>query len=298
MYQGCKKKLDLEQESRRIVRANMRLLARLFLAFKEHNTMSKNAESMFERKHFENLEMAIEEVSTREHEDEEQQLKYGMKYKIYYLLKNSAEILKAYHRTNMADQKASEINHLLEVLKFHHNSIFGNATYAINKARAERLTAPERLPLEDDVQCLRDYICKGIQNMTATEQVDYVTLRDLLCARLTLFKARRGNEAGRMKVSHWMDAKSRRWLDSAQLEDLDALEKQVVEESLICYMRGKNGKQVPVIIPSDCVSGMQMLADPSLRKAIGTSSCLRLLDSRRTILKGGIVLAACALLQE
>lgn len=272
-FQACKKKVDLEQESRRTVRAEMRLLAKLYLEFKEEEGApeSTNAAVMFNRRHFSILERAIESISTRS--DQDGSLKYGTKYKLYYILRNSALIMKATYLTRQEDDSAQEVDYFMDVLKLNQNSILGEASYEINKARSEKLRMPEQIASEDDVKIFRDFICHKIEKLTGnvSDVESFIPLRNALCARLTLYNARRGNEATRMKLSHWQDAISQRWCNEVKKDELDQLEKRLLSDNMICYIRGKGGKQVPVIIPADCVKGLKILADPSIRNQVGVS---------------------------
>ena len=275
LYDNIKRKVDLEQESRRSVMADMRLLGRLYIAFRDHQP-STSAACLFARNNFETLELAIQEITCNQRQtDREEPIKYGTKYKIYYLLRNSAMILKGTHRSKLNDAAAQEIDYFLEILKLNHSSIFGDATYAINKTRSEKLRTPEQMPEERDVAVLRNHIKHQIQQQTSMSSlttVNFVNLRNALCARLTLFNGRRGNEASRMTLDHWRDAKSKRWLHDEQIQELDFLETKLVEDHLICFLRGKGGKQVPVLIPSDCRDGMEKLCDPETRRASGVDN--------------------------
>jgi len=100
---------------------------------------------------------------------------------------------------------------------------------------------------------------------------NFTQLRDALCARLTLFNARRGNEATRMTVKHWHDAIQKRWIKKNYLHELDELERKLTETHLITYIRGKGNKDVPVIIPTDCIEGMKALADMQRRQEAGVA---------------------------
>jgi hypothetical protein len=275
LYMGTKKKVDMEQETRRRVMSEMRLLARVFLAFNQQDGTSgaQDASAMFQRQHFDMLEKAVEEVTTKDDAQDGSDLKYGIKYRLYYILRNSAMILKGLYRRKMEDQAASDIDHFLEILKGESNVFFGDATYAITKARSEKLRVPERLPEEEDMVKLRCLMLKKLKALAERNfpAAQFPELRDALCARLTLFNARRGNEATRMTVQQCDDAISKRWIKENVLEDLDEFEKMLAKTSLITYIRGKCNKQVPVIIPSDCIEGLIALADPKRRQEAGVS---------------------------
>jgi hypothetical protein len=98
---------------------------------------------------------------------------------------------------------------------------------------------------------------------------DYIALRDALCARLTLFNGRRGNEITTMRISHFKDATSRRWV---QQDPIQSGDENFLKRFLITYIPGKGNRMVPVIIPQDVVEGMQIIIDSDRRREVGVSS--------------------------
>ena len=59
---------------------------------------------------------------------------------------------------------------------------------------------------------------------------DYIELRNLVCARLTMFNARRGGEPARMTLQEWLDADSEAWIDKDLVENIsDPFEQDLLE---------------------------------------------------------------------
>ncbi|KAJ8048441.1 hypothetical protein HOLleu_00761 [Holothuria leucospilota] len=115
---------------------------------------------------------------------------------LYYLIKKACKIIKATHLVG-EDDEASEIDKFVAVLELNHDFIFGDATYQINNNRQRNLRKPAALPLEDDVNKLRNFTLENIASLTSDSFIvwdshNFKKLRGLTVSRLTLFNARRG----------------------------------------------------------------------------------------------------------
>jgi len=95
----------------------------------------------------------------------------------------------------------------VRLIKFNDEDIFGDAMYAINLGRQEKLRMPEQKAQEIDVTMLSQYINQTISRVSSEYNFigkhEYIELRDSICARLTLFNARRGGELSRLKLSNY-----------------------------------------------------------------------------------------------
>ncbi|XP_048237302.1 uncharacterized protein LOC125372177 [Haliotis rufescens] len=78
---------------------------------------------------------------------------------------------------------------------------------------------------------------------------EYVTLRDAVCCRITLFNARRGGEPSRLKVTNLDDAVAKRWIDDSRMEQLETREKKLFSEIMVACQAGKGNHLVPVLGP-------------------------------------------------
>ena len=270
LFQKNFRKVDKLQETRKSVMSDMRLLGKLFLAFKsgqEDSTLD-----MFKRTNFKRLEAAIEEITI----SEKKELKYGVKHKLYYLIKNAGGIIMAENLAKGDDSLSSEVEKFLHLLKLNQNVIFGDAAYEINKSRQTKLRMPEQQASEEDVRKIRDLSLARIQtlsdNFAITDKHSFVQLRDALVCRITLFNARRGGEPCRLKLSAWHDALSNRWVNKSQVEELMAEEKELFKDMLVAYQPGKGNHLVPVLFPKDCIKGMEIMTDKDIRKEVGVNT--------------------------
>lgn len=269
-FQKSKKKVDKVMECRKSVMQDMRLLATLYKAFKEY-VPSITSEEMFHRSNFDHLEQAIEDTTTRE----EGKLKHGVKHSLLYLIRTVVDILIGNHAKDGNDDRVDELQKFLYVYNLHVDRIFGDAVYAINLNRQEKLRMPEQQADEGQVDKLRNHLIHVIEETTSEYtmigQHEFVSLRDSLCSRLTLFNARRGGEPSRLKLSHFVDAVSKRWINKAKVLELPEWERRLCDELLIAYQPGKGNHLVPVLIPSDCLKGLDIISNTDTREIAGVS---------------------------
>ncbi|XP_067668551.1 uncharacterized protein [Haliotis asinina] len=268
LFQKNLRKIEKTMETRKSVMNDMRLLSRLLIAFQEKSHKQMTAEDMFRRRNFAILEQAIEEVTTNEG-----RLKYGLKNSLFYLLRQSANILMLQAFGEEEDGRASDIEKFIHLLDLNQNVLFGDAAYSINKSRQERLRMPEQHAKEEEVTKLRNHTLSVIKRLMSEYEIigrnEYVTLRDSVCCRITLFNARRGGEPSRLKISNLEDAFANRWIDDSRIEQLEPWEKELFSEMLVAYQTGKGNHLVPVLIPRDCVSALSILTDKDKRKEVG-----------------------------
>ncbi|WAR20331.1 hypothetical protein MAR_002169 [Mya arenaria] len=175
----------------------------------------------------------------------------------------SVDYLVGHHNINRNDKKVVELEKFIKTLEFHKDIVFGDAAYAIELNRLERLRVPENRLIDEDVEALRNHTLQVIKKITSTFTFigvhEYILLRDALCSRLTLYNARRGGEPSRLKISNFIEAKNKRWIDSNKVDSLPEWEKKLFQNHLITYQPGKGTHLVPVLIPQDCVDGLDIL---------------------------------------
>ncbi|GFR91066.1 histone-lysine N-methyltransferase SETD8-A [Elysia marginata] len=113
------------------------------------------------------------------------------------------------------------------------------------ESRRNVLRKPGDMPLEKDVQILRNFIISEMKGMVQEgDQVwdkhRFIRLRNLICTRLTLFNARRGGEPARMLLSDWTDAEENAWIDPQPVQNVsDPLEKSLLNQFKLVYQSGK-----------------------------------------------------------
>lgn len=65
----------------------------------------------------------------------------------------------------------------------------------LNLKKQNELRRPGNLPLEEDIKTLRNYILKTIKDCCSNEEInesEYISLRNAVCCRLTMFNGRYG----------------------------------------------------------------------------------------------------------
>ena len=259
--------------------SDMRRLATLYGLFKEQHKADgksslvyKNASDMFQRSNFSVLSEAINVYTTREGGV---RIKSGLKMGLYYLLKRSCKIVKSTFLVEGKDDSAAEIDKFTSVLELNHEFIFGDATYQINKSRQIKLRKPASLPIEKDIEQLREYTMNTVAGIIQDKYIiwdshNFSKLRDLTVSRLTLFNARRGGEPSRLTIDEWKEADNNSWIDKQRAEMLsDPLDKCLLENMKITYQTGKGNHLVPVLFPMDTTDAMRILADMEIRSLAG-----------------------------
>ena len=263
LFRKDKTKVEKTDEVRKSVMSDMRLLARLYISLKRRVPLANGISSIFVKANWDSLVDSIEELTLNE---DTGRLKYGLKNSLYYVLLKAAEILEGKALTKESDEAAT-YSAFKVILKHHQNLVFSDAKYHINQSRQERLRLPERLPDQEDLAKLRklnlETIAKLSEDMeTAAE--NYPQLRDALVCRLTLFNARRGGEAARMHVKDWLER--HRWFSSANIEKLKS---SSLKDLQLVYVTGKGTHKVSIMVPVDCIRGLDLLANEEFRCMIG-----------------------------
>ncbi|XP_065665784.1 uncharacterized protein LOC136087250 [Hydra vulgaris] len=223
LYEKVRRKLSKKSEVQNSVRNDMRRLSHLYSHFKNYDVkpIYCNAADMFLRQNFSSLKLAIEVYTDTYSENQ----KSGLKAALYYLISSSAKKCIGNFLAQDNDDSAKSISDFLVLLQLGKKEIFGDATYDLNERRNISLKKPSKLPIESDVQMIRDYsisIMKKYKedNFVLWDLHAYVELRDAACTRLVLFNGRRGGEPARLLLRKWFEAAKDAWLDKQRAEDL------------------------------------------------------------------------------
>ena len=195
---------------------------------------------MFRREKFVALNESIEEFTSLG----SGRVKTELKIRLFYLIKASVKIVKANFLIKNQDKDARNIDNFMCVLELLKETVFSDAVYQNNKDKSIRLRKPVAFTLEADVRKFRTYTLLQIQKIV--ENVfefftlhRYITLRNLICARLTLFNGRQGGEPPRLFLSELKDANDSNWITPEQLDSLDDMEKKLAKNTKIIYQSGK-----------------------------------------------------------
>jgi hypothetical protein len=284
LYLKVKSRKDKKVEVKRSVMADMRRLGHVYSHFRniaqQHNgntsadNFSVSVLDMFRRQYFNILEEACAAYTAAD-ESSDGKDKSGLQLALYYLLVKAAKIVKVFYLVNNDSIKSTETGEFLDVLHFSKDTMIGGAIYNTNKNRNTKLRRVDNLPNSTDVSKLKTHMCSRMQQLLDDKFLlwsanEYVELRDLACARLTLFNARRGGEPARLLVSDWTDACNKVWFDKNRIQAMPPDEKELMEKSFVMYQTGKGVNHlVPVIVPEDTVQALKKLTDATLRSQCG-----------------------------
>lgn len=167
------------------------------------------------------------------------------------------------------------MNDFLTVLGLFKEFVLGYASCHINRAWQINLRKPEKLPIEDDVKLLRATILESIEKVTSDiytliDKRLYMELHNAICVRLTIYNGWQEGEPARLSIEEFQDAISDKWIDKQRSQNLDTLDKALLDKIKIGYQGGKeNNDLVSVFIPKDYIKGMHVLCDPQIRTDVG-----------------------------
>lgn len=258
--------------SRDSVRRQMRSLAHLYAVFLNYEGIEmqySNARDMFTTKNFGKLREAIK-VYCQNGDD----LKAGLKHNLHFTLIAAAKILKAIAYTQDEVGESKVFEKFLSVIDLYKDVIFGDAALKLKRNVDTKIRKPQELPLEAEVTTFRDYTQKNITtlmrnpNKTAT----FITLRNTICARLTLFNGRRGGEPARLTIKDLKNGLHDKWIDHQRVDWLDDVEKKLLDQMKITHFPGKNNKLVPLFFPRDTIEPLWQLIDSNVRESNGIPS--------------------------
>ena len=247
------------------VRKDMRYLGHCYMHFlnsEPSKLIYNNSKDMFLIENFKSLSDAIDKYC-----GEGKNLKAGLKHGLQYSLISAAKTLKAIAYTQQKDNEAIQIEKFQSVFKLWEDTIFGDSELKLQSTADKKAKKPAELPVEKDLSTLRDHLASVIQKGSSGDITSecYIPLRNAICARLTLYNARRGGEPARISEEDLREGLNDSWLP------VDDLEKSLMSASKITYITGKRHKLVPLIIPRDVIKGLEILIDPIRRANVSIS---------------------------
>ena len=257
------------------VRADMRQLANLYTTFITRNPPElryNHSVDMLHPNNFNTLKEAINKNCTNSSE-----MKPGLKLSFYYLLLSWGRQFEGIMIEKQLDQEAESLRKFLVLIQRSEKTFFRGARSKLLVNKQRTLRKPEELPLESDLLQIRQFVVNTINEISSplnfVDFEKYVTLRNAVCCRLTLFNARRGGEPARLLLNEWDEGLKDAWIDKQFLKSLDEVEKKLVDNITICYQTGKGGKTlVPVLIPKDTIQTINIVCNKQIRKAVGISN--------------------------
>ncbi len=250
------------------VRTDMRRIAGIKEELESIVGCHIDTRDMFRRKYLDELKDAIENFCRGE---ESGSIKAGLKYAIQFLLKRAADALKAKMYKEEKDEEAEDIRKWVEVFSGERNIMFGDAIYQLGVDSQRKLRMPGALPSNAAVQKVRDESLKRINTVVSDQYHlrdvhSFVSLRNALVTRLTLFNGKRGGEPARLTLAQYQECVRNEWIqkDDPRWKD-DPYIQWITQQIKVAYQVVKGGKLVPVYFPKDTMEGCNLMASPEFR---------------------------------
>ena len=284
-FNSLRRKRDKIIGAQKTVRAQMRLLTRLYLSFQKtykNQTLikldnpSNNAADLFRREGITVLGDAINNLTESTEENEFNEMagsvigqKSGLKINILNLLKLTSKYMIGYYLMMNMDDKSKSVVDFLQVLKLFENEIFGDAYHDLNFRRNVNSRKPVNLPNDDDVQMLMK---ECIEIMKALDEFEfpaesYADIRAAALTFLIIYNARRGGEPGRLFLFQWQEALRGDWIEKGELpEDIDT------DGTLVTFITGKGADHlVSILFPPEVQKAVSYLTNKEVRHLAGVA---------------------------
>lgn len=147
----------------------------------------------------------------------------------------------------------------------------------LKNMNVNRFNKVQLLPITEDLMKVRDFMKEKIPELTSSLMADpsletWRKLAEITGARLTIFNRRRGNEVFNMVQTRFNEREKYRANEMKEIKDsLTSLEKRLMDSLDVVHVRGKRGRQVPVLMEVDVLAAMEALGQH--RNALGI--CLK-----------------------
>ena len=169
--------------------------------------------------------------------------------KIGYIIRKLAMISKLMYVKEGSSDKIKMSKNMLTLYADDYTNYSNNAR-VLNELKKGNV--PEELPLEEDMNRLRQYLVVEIERLSSKESLsedDMHNLLKLVYIRLLVFNARRGGEPGKVTINHWKGALEDIWKRKSDLQNLtDAVERKLAERLKICYVQGKRKRKGKIFV--------------------------------------------------
>lgn len=252
------------KQCRKAAMSEMRILSNLFLIYQEQEEVQENAvfEDMF-RSGGEYLVILMEAIRIYGLDTETERVKHGSMLNLKSVIQRTAKHLKALYDEQGKEDKVKDVTSFIRQFTYRVPYIFAESQYRAYE-RTFELRRPTEMPDDESVTKLHEFIETNIMSLTNDFHISkYVLLRQFVVSRLTLYNARRGEEGTQLSLDDWEDAKKRVWVDSGRTYEHihDTAQPFLEEKCLIAYTRGKGKKFVPILVPNDCIKGIEILVN-------------------------------------
>ncbi|XP_066927736.1 uncharacterized protein [Clytia hemisphaerica] len=145
--------------------------------------------------------------------------------------------------------------------------------HAMDTLNDKKDNKPEELPLPSDLDKLKEFLFKEIEELTVGDEEmlrsKWSRLQRATVARLITFNARRGSEPAKLKLIQYENADD--WKRPEDLKKLkDPVEKMLAKRLKVIYVKGKKKRKVPILITPEVDGAIKVLIDN--RKSVGVSN--------------------------
>ncbi|XP_052059028.1 uncharacterized protein LOC127699762 [Mytilus californianus] len=274
-YRKMVSRKDKSQQNRKSIMKQMRTIANLYFFVKgEAEKSGITVTSALDLFKMENFHIFMDGINSMAAKDDGG-MKSGLKKNVGHLIQNVLTHLKGQYILQNKKDEMSKVDDFKTLLEYYKGEIFSDAEYNCKKNRQENLRRPQQLPVEDDINKLRQFILTQIKELDDPykflEPNEYTFLRDLIVSRLTLFHAKRGGEPSRLTLKEWIDAKEDAWVDENQMKKVKNPEElELLQKYKLTYQSGKCVSHLlPILIPEDTWKAMTKLTDQQIRQAAG-----------------------------
>jgi len=244
-----------------LIREKARLMARLYLYFKENNPEVTDFAECFKCNHFDDM---VEAVHSRTGKGEEIKTP-SVALKIGHSLKKCCHILIGESLRKNDTEKKEEVRSFLELLenewseKVSKNCLETMANRKFNK--------PMSIPLTEDLVKLATSIKDEISQMLkakVTNEHKHKRLMELTLAQIIIFNKKHSGEASKMTVEQYETAKVSQDKHNSNKELLSSLSeagKVLAKKLLLVEIRGKRGRKVQLLLPPEAKQAMDVIPE-------------------------------------
>ena len=175
--------------NKKSVMTDMRLLGNLIYKMQKRIGLAFKGEDLLKRKHFNDLIQTIVEMTSDETSDE---TKAGLRLALGYVFKRLITILVGFYIQHDRMDESNEVDLFRKVFEMNWAYTFQSAQVT-TELHHNTLRKPTDLPLGSDVKKQREFMINEMNGFLEPYKVldghDFVKLRNIIVAKLTLFNA-------------------------------------------------------------------------------------------------------------
>ena len=254
------RKPNKQKEAKIKARNAMRRLAKLL----QRSESMKSSLELFRVENITKLEEAIISLC-HSHDD----FKPGLNVALGTLIKKAANFLRGHFLITQEKDKSRQVSEFREIFQRYYPRICSKAEYCLKEKRQRETRKPQALPNENNLQKLKTYLTNEIKKYSTLgihSKKDYVHVRKVILARVTMLNARRGSEVCRLQMKDYEERNT--WIEK-KIGHLSDEEQQLLQKYSVCYVMGKGNSLVPVLLAKSDEVALDLLVDIDIRISSG-----------------------------